>query len=146
MTTPPNFPLFQPATKKWMAYLNRFECVLDAANLDDIPSNRKKAYFLSFCGLAVFETETALLAPCTVKLVTWEELQEVLGKHYAPKPSRIARRHAFRRRIQGDGESINDYLAALRSAALQCSFRDQRELDDVLLDQLICGVRDRRLQ
>ncbi|KAG8125130.1 hypothetical protein E2320_020445 [Naja naja] len=117
---------------------------MDAANLSDIPSNRKKAYFLSFCGATVFDTATAMLAPQTVKAVSWEELQEVLGNHYAPKPSRIARRHAFRQRSQAENESISEYVAALRSAALHCGFRDQ--LDDMLLDQLVCGVRDLRLQ
>uniref|UniRef100_A0A2D4HQ32 Retrotransposon gag domain-containing protein n=1 Tax=Micrurus lemniscatus lemniscatus TaxID=129467 RepID=A0A2D4HQ32_MICLE len=144
MTTPPNFPLFRLATKKWTSYINRFECILDATNLDDIPANRKKAYFLSFCGATLFDTATALLAPRTVKAVTWEELQEVLSNHYAPKPSRIARRHAFRRRSQAEDESISEYMAALRSAALQCSFRDH--LDDMLLDQLVFIVRDLRLQ
>ncbi|KAG8123569.1 hypothetical protein E2320_018876 [Naja naja] len=117
---------------------------MDAANLSDISSNRKKAYFLSFCGATVFDTATAMLAPQTVKAVSWEELQEVLGNHYAPKPSRIAHRHAFHQRTQAENESINENVAALRSAALHCGFRDQ--LDDMLLDQLVCGVRDLRLQ
>ncbi|KAG8127427.1 hypothetical protein E2320_014348 [Naja naja] len=108
---------------------------MDAANLSDIPSNRKKAYFLSFCGATIFDTATAMLAPQTVKAVSWEELQEVLGNHYAPKPSRIARRHAFRQRTQAENESVSEYVAALRSAALHCGFCDQ--LDDKLLDQLV---------
>ncbi|KAG8125219.1 hypothetical protein E2320_020520 [Naja naja] len=117
--------------------------VMGAANLSDIPSNRKKAYFLSFRSHR-FDTATAMLAPQTVKAVSWEELQEVLGNHYAPKPSRIAHRHAFRQRTQAENESISEYVAALHSAALHCGFRDQ--LDDMLLDQLVCGVRDLRLQ
>ncbi|KAG8142913.1 hypothetical protein E2320_006105 [Naja naja] len=117
---------------------------MDAANLSDIPPNRKKAYFLSFCGATVFDTATAMLAPQTVKAVSWEELQEVLGNHYAPKPSHMARRHAFRQRTQAENKSISEYVAALHSAALHCGFRDQ--LDDMLLDQLVCGVRDLRLQ
>ncbi|KAG8138846.1 hypothetical protein E2320_001635 [Naja naja] len=92
----------------------------------------------------VFDTATALLAPQTVKAVTWEELQEVLNNHYAPRPSCIFRCHAFQKRAQAEGESVSKYMAALRSAALHCRFRDQ--LDDMLLDQLVCGVRDLQLQ
>ncbi|KAG8140648.1 hypothetical protein E2320_003323 [Naja naja] len=117
---------------------------MDAANLSDIPSNRKKGYFLSFCRATVFDTATAMLAPQMVKAVSWEELQELLSNHYSLKPSRIACRHAFRQRSQAENESISEYMAALRSAALHCGFRDQ--LDDMLLDQLVCGVRDLRLQ
>lgn len=45
--------------------------------------------------------------------------------------------------IQKAGESVNEYMASLRTAALHCEFR---ELDDMLLDQLVCGVRDLKLQ
>ncbi|KAG8137998.1 hypothetical protein E2320_003932 [Naja naja] len=88
-------------------------------------------------GATVFDTATAMLAPQTVKAVSWEELQEVLGNHYAPKPSRRSPRS---QRTQAENESVSEYVAALRSAALHCGFRDQ--LDDMLLDQLVCGVRD----
>ncbi|KAG8133649.1 hypothetical protein E2320_011425 [Naja naja] len=110
--------------------------VMGAANLSDIPSNRKKAYFLT----TVFDTATAMLAPQTVKAVSWEELQEVLGNHYAPKPSRITRPCLPSKDPSGK-ESVSEYVAALRSAALHCGFRDQ--LDDMLLDQLVWGKRPR---
>ncbi|KAG8139021.1 hypothetical protein E2320_001799 [Naja naja] len=117
--------------------------MMDAANLTEIPANRKKTYFLSFCGAAVFNTATALLAPQTVKAMTCKELQEVLSNHYMLKSSRIACQYAFRRRTQAEGETISEYMIALRSAAFHCGFQD---LDDMLLDQLVCGVRDLRLQ
>ncbi|KAG8127232.1 hypothetical protein E2320_014178 [Naja naja] len=96
-----------------------------------------------FCGAAVFDTATALLAPQSVKEVSWEALQEILSNHYASKPSKIVRRLAFRQRAQVEGETISTYMAAFRAAALQCGFK---ELDDMLLDQLVYGVRDLRLQ
>ncbi|XP_032069726.1 uncharacterized protein K02A2.6-like [Thamnophis elegans] len=39
-----------------------------------------------------------------------------LTSHYAPSPSKIARRHAFHQRSQAEGESVSAYVAALRSA------------------------------
>ncbi|XP_032071928.1 uncharacterized protein K02A2.6-like [Thamnophis elegans] len=66
-----------------------------------------------------------------------------LTSHYAPSPSKIARRHAFHQRSQAEGESVSAYVAALRSAALHCEFRD---LDKALLDRLVCGLRDLKLQ
>ncbi|CAI5799292.1 Hypothetical predicted protein [Podarcis lilfordi] len=41
----------------------------------------------------------------------------------------------------GGGDS--EFLAALRKAAYHCEFRD---LDDALLDRIVCGVRDEKLQ
>lgn len=57
--------------------------------------------------------------------------------------ARMARRHAFWHQYQNKGESVSQYMAALRQAALYCEFSD---LDDILLDQLISGVRDIKLQ
>ncbi|KAG8134657.1 hypothetical protein E2320_007753 [Naja naja] len=92
----------------------------------------------------VFDTVTILLAPQTVKSVSWDDLQEILNNHYVPKPSHIASQHTFRRRAQTEGETISSYMAALHTAALHCGFRDH--LDDMLLEQLVCGVQDLRLQ
>ncbi|KAG8138807.1 hypothetical protein E2320_001595, partial [Naja naja] len=88
--------VFPPHNGNVVSYINRFKCFLDAADLADISNHRKKAYFLSFCGAAVFDIATALLAPQSVKEVSWEALQEILSNHYAPKPSRIVRQLAFR--------------------------------------------------
>ncbi|KAG8148127.1 hypothetical protein E2320_022632 [Naja naja] len=54
-----------------------------------------------------------------------------------PQSHHVSPRHAFRQRTQAENESVSEYVAALRSAALHCGFRDQ--LDDMLLDQLVCG-------
>ncbi|KAG8147945.1 hypothetical protein E2320_023036 [Naja naja] len=49
----------------------------------------------------------------------------------------------FHRWSQNEGESINDYIATLQRTAMYCEFRD---LEDLPLDRLICGVRDVSLQ
>lgn len=87
----------------------------------------------------MFETTRALLAPQTVQSVPWEMLLAKLKNHYVPMPSQIARHHAFHHRNQAEDETIHQFVAALRSAALYCDFRD---LDDVLLNRVVCGVRD----
>ncbi|KAG8139529.1 hypothetical protein E2320_002289 [Naja naja] len=143
MLTAPTFLCFHPSTETWESYINPFDCFLDAADLSEISNHRGKGYFLSFCGAVVFDIATALLVPQTVKAVSWEDLQELLSNHYSPKPSRIVRRHAFRRQVQAEGETISTYMAALRKVALHCGFRD---LEDQLLDKLVRGVRDLRLQ
>ncbi|KAG8140865.1 putative T-cell receptor alpha chain V region CTL-F3 protein [Naja naja] len=57
MSSPPSFLCFHPTTETWYSYINRFD----------------------FCGTAVFDTATALLAPQSVKEVSWEALQEILN-------------------------------------------------------------------
>lgn len=91
----------------------------------------------------MFGTARALSVPQPVHSVPWDVLIEKLRAHYAPAPSKIAQRFTFRQRLQLEEESINQYIAALQSAALYCDFTD---LEENLLDQLVCGVSDLKLQ
>ncbi|XP_013911759.1 PREDICTED: serine/threonine-protein kinase TAO1-like [Thamnophis sirtalis] len=76
-------------------------------------------------------------------LVRESVLQRTLWTHYAPRLSKYMRTHEFNLCNQKEGETINQYVAALRKAAAYCEFRD---LDELLLDRIICGVRDISLQ
>ncbi|KAG8132919.1 hypothetical protein E2320_010735 [Naja naja] len=66
-----------------------------------------------------------------------------LKNHYVPTPSQSARRHAFHHLDQAERESVNQYVVELRTASLHCDFK---ELDDVLLDRLICGLKVLHIQ
>ncbi|CAI5782902.1 Hypothetical predicted protein [Podarcis lilfordi] len=103
----------------------------------------KRALFLTVCGSEVFETARALAAPLAVQAAPWDTLTEKLKGHYTPKVSRIVARHVFHHRIQTEGETTSEFLSALRKAAYHCEFWD---LDDALLDRIVCGVRDEKLQ
>ncbi|XP_032069735.1 uncharacterized protein K02A2.6-like [Thamnophis elegans] len=138
-----NFAPFNYGSETWKSYTARFECFLVAHDLTELTDERKCAFFLSVCGTDVFHTARALTAPEPIKAVPWPVLLAKLMSHYAPSPSKIARRHAFHQRSQAEGESVSAYVAALRSAALHCEFRD---LDEALLDRLVCGLRDLKLQ
>ncbi|KAG8127037.1 hypothetical protein E2320_022107 [Naja naja] len=84
-----------------------------------------------------------IIAPDPLQMVPWAMLIQKLTQHYAPKPSCIARRHAFYWRDQAEGEPISRYMSALRNAALYCKFHD---LDEALQDRLVSSMRDIRLQ
>lgn len=116
---------------------------LVANKYEELSNTRKQAYFISFCGSEVLEAAWALVAPQPVASGPWDVLLSKLRDHYATAPSCIARRHAFHHRNQAEGESISQFVAALRSVALYFQFRD---LDNVLLDRVVCGVRDLHLQ
>ncbi|KAG8125957.1 hypothetical protein E2320_021063, partial [Naja naja] len=121
----------------WESYLDRFECFIRANNLHDSRTELKKVGFFELLWAEVFDMVAALLSPQTVLEVSWETILTVLGSHYAPKQSRIARRHAFHRCYQAEGKNISKYMAALRKSTQHCSFR---ELDDILLDKLVCRL------
>ncbi|CAI5796747.1 Hypothetical predicted protein [Podarcis lilfordi] len=105
---------FAPASESWDSYLARFDCYPQANELTEVSQERKRGLFLSLCGPEVFEIAQALVGPVAVQAAPWDMIQEKLCNHYAPKPSKIAARHAFYHRNQAEGESINNYTTALR--------------------------------
>ncbi|CAI5771650.1 Hypothetical predicted protein [Podarcis lilfordi] len=104
---------FAPASESWDCYLARFDCYLQANELTRGSVEQKRGLFLSLCGPEVFATARALVVPLAVQAAPWDTIQEKLCNHYVPKPSKIAARHAFYHRNQAEGESINNYTAAL---------------------------------
>ncbi|XP_070592891.1 sterol O-acyltransferase 2-like [Erythrolamprus reginae] len=127
----------------WDSYVARFDCFLISNGYTEISRDRKRSYFLGFCGTEMFETARALFSPTSIHDVPWQEFLSMLQDHYAPVPSCCARRYKFYHWSQLEGESINDCIAALRCVALYCEFDN---LEDYLLDRLVFGIKDGRLK
>ncbi|KAL8221256.1 UNVERIFIED_CONTAM: hypothetical protein K2H54_062383 [Gekko kuhli] len=62
-----------------------------------------------------------------------------LNKYFKPKMSAAIHRCAFHQRSQKEDESVTDYIAALQEVTHDCKFPN---LDSVLMDHLLCGLRD----
>ena len=73
-----------------------------------------------------------------------DEIVAVLTKHFEPTRSVIAECFHFRRRSQTANETIAEYVAALRRAALYCDFG--AFLEDALRDRLVGGLRNEAMQ
>ncbi|KAG8139030.1 hypothetical protein E2320_001807 [Naja naja] len=137
------FAPFDISSETWESYIERFDCFLEANDLVDLTGSRQRALFLNFCGKQMFDTARALLAPQPLNAVTWEALMAKLKNHYAPTPSRIARRHSFRWREQAEGESVSQFMAGLQTVALHCEFK---ELDEVRIQRRLLEKPDLTLQ
>ena len=85
-----------------------------------------------------------LVAPENPKDKTYNELVEKLKAHFEPKPLVIAERFNFYRRVQASGESVADFVAALRQLARKCEFGTF--LDQAIRDKLVCGLRSESIQ
>lgn len=68
---------------------------------------------------------------------------QILQDYWQPKPSEIVQRFNFHSRVQKQGESVADYVAELHQLSEHCGFQD---LENMLRDRLVCGVRDARIQ
>ncbi|XP_048485703.1 1-phosphatidylinositol 4,5-bisphosphate phosphodiesterase epsilon-1 [Plutella xylostella] len=69
---------------------------------------------------------------------SFKELIDIVGSHLEPQRSDIAERHMFRHRRQRNGESLSDYLQALKHLASTCNFKDT--LEENLRDQFVSGL------
>ena len=64
----------------------------------------------------------SLVAPENPKDKTHTDLVEKLRSHFEPKPLVIEERFNFYRQIKASGESMVDFVAALRKMATNCEF------------------------
>ncbi|XP_060520647.1 uncharacterized protein LOC132698531 [Cylas formicarius] len=128
-------------SKSWDSYKERLDFYLTANDITD--AGKKKAVFLSICGPATYDIIRSLIAPMKVTKKTYEEIIKALSDHFAPRTSEIVSRFKFYQRDQHPEESISVYIKELRRLAESCEFDN---LEIMLRDRLVCGVRDDGLQ
>ena len=122
-------------------YVERVRIYLRANGVDD--ADRQRDIFLTVIGPACYDRLVDLLAPRSPSEVPFDDLVNVLRTYYDPKPSKRVQRFYFYNRVQGAQESIAAYIAELRRLAEHCEFGTQ--LDEMLCDRLVVGVRDDNL-
>ena len=123
-------------------YTDRLGKYFTANNITD--ATRKRAILNSVVGSQTYKRITDFLAPKKPNEATYPELVDRLEKHFKPAKSSIIARFQFNSRYRRSGESIAEYLAALRALASDCTYG--QNLDEMLRDRLVCGVRDERIQ
>lgn len=126
---------FDISSKKWSAYVRRVEQFI---SLNAIANELKVATLVTVVGAVTYDLMCDLCAPDTPETKTFEALVEIVGNHLEPKRSDIAERHVFRHRRQREGESLSDYLQALKHLASTCNFR--ANLEENLRDQFVSGL------
>ena len=135
-------PEFVPGTEEWGSYVERAEHYFVANGVDT--QETRRAVLLSSCGAPTYRLIRNLSTPLKPGEKTYKEIVELVASHLQPKPSVIMQRFKFNSRVRGEGESIADFVAALRQLSEHCAFGDT--LQDVLRDRLVCGVKDERIQ
>ena len=105
---------------------------------------KQVAVLLTVIGSKPYELLHSLLAPAVPASKKYAELVAVLGDHLNPKPLVIAERFKFHHRNQRVGETVAQYMAALRKLTECCEFKDY--LEEALRDRLVCGLRSEVVQ
>ena len=123
-------------------WLERLEQWFIANELND-NADRKRALLLSNVGARGYKLLRSL-AQNKPNEKSYAQLKTLLTEHLSPKPNEIAQRYVFYKRDRRTGETVKDYVAALRKLSEHCNFADK--LEDHLRDKFVCGLNDERLQ
>ena len=112
--------------------VDRLEHYFIANDTTDVA--KKRAILLNAAGASTYRLIKTLALPGVPKDLTFEEIVEKVAAHYNPKPSVIMKRFEFNTRVQKEGESIAEFVVALRKIIEHCEF-------GTFLDDLFCDCQ-----
>ena len=133
---------FDEAMDDWESYSERLTQFF-AAN--DVADEKKVPALLSLLGNKTYKLLKNLVAPAKPHDKAYKDLVEQLGKHFSPKPLQIAERYRFHKRTQHDGESIANFVAALKELSIHCGYQGDT-LSENLRDRFIVGLSNSNIQ
>ena len=105
---------------------------------------RKWLHFFTLAGPKVFGLARDLLSPQRPEESTLDIVVDTLTRHYKPKPVLIYERYEFYSRSQKSGESVNDFVVALKALAHTCEFGTT--LSEMLRDRFVMGLYSDKIQ
>jgi len=103
----------------------------------------KKAYFLSWAGIHIFELENNLFGSENLHQQTYEQITEKLTEHFKQKRHIVAARYEFFKRQMRDSQIHKEWVADLRGIARECQFVCQSDgclfnyVSEMIRDQII---------
>ncbi|PAA75827.1 hypothetical protein BOX15_Mlig026022g1 [Macrostomum lignano] len=114
----------------------------------EVKEEAKVATLVTAIGEEAYTVLRNLCLPAKVSDKSLAQLTKILEDHYAPKPSELAARFRFQRRLQQPGESLAEFVASLKALSSHCNFSASPcehchfggTLDERLRDQLVFGL------
>ena len=119
-------------------WINYKEWLEEFITLNDVAENLKVSVLIACIGPKCYGLLKDLIAPAKPKSKTYTDLTKVLSDHFCPQPHKFAERYKFEKRNQLPGETVNDYVAAIRKLSTHCAYG--AFLDEALTQRLVCGI------
>ena len=113
----------------WIRWLESFETYIAALGLDEASDPRRRALLMHCLG-----TEGQPIFRTLGQTRKYKDAMKLLEAHFAAPQTVILCRIMFRQRKQKAGESVQHYIADLRSLAVFCMVGDMEE--EMIRDQL----------
>lgn len=99
---------------------------------------------MHYIGAKAFDILCDKLNPKDPYEEQYDTLKNTLEEFYSPAPLEIAENFRFHQRKQKEGESLQDYVAALQKLSINCKFGDY--LKTALRNQFVFGLQSKRIQ
>ena len=122
----------------WVEYSERFEMYLTANGIGE--DAIKRAVLLSTIGGPTYKLLRSLVGDA----IETTSFADLVKAHLRPAPNVIAERFHFFKRDRKSGESVSDYITALRRLSEHCGFA--AELNTYLRDRFVCGLNSEGIQ
>lgn len=119
-------------------YLERFEIFVSLNAIDDV--KEKTQWLCGYGGSHLYSKIKAVCSPAEPITVNYTILKPKLKALLCPTSVEIVERSRFHTREQKPGESVSQFVLALRSLAEHCNFGT--ELDKALRDRFMMGLAD----
>lgn len=140
-----------PATRSeaWRKWKKLFNVFLKASGVSKKPKEVQASLLVNLVGPAGYEIFTTFTYAEGESEDDIACLLEKFDSHFGTKPNITMSRYKFFTRSQDVGESIDQYVTALRVLSQSCEFAELR--DGLIRDKIVCGiasnmVRDRLLR
>ena len=126
---------FNEGEEEFDSYLARINLFFTA---NEIKDDKKVASFLTLGGPKIYALTKSLLSPKDPASCSFKEITDALKAHYKPRVIVIYERYKFYSRSQKSGESVADFVAAIKALAHSCEFGTG--LNDMLRDRFVMGL------
>ena len=136
------FAEFSPSKDDIRYYFRRFELELRVFNVTQDAD--KRDLLLRCIGSQLFKLVNDNFDPVSPDEKDYAEIKTFLEQYFKPATNIHAERTKFSQRFRRNGESISEFVSALRTLAVNCKFKNT--LDERLRDQLILGINDSNIQ
>lgn len=129
-------------TDEWTSWAERLELYFDANEIED--AKKRVEILLTNVGTKRYTLIKNLSAPAAPREKTITEIVDLVKNHVQPVPSIIVERYKFKKCVQDDNESINQFCAKMKAATRYCEFA--AELNNHLRDQFVWGVANKTIK
>ena len=132
---------------EWKRWLRSFQLYADGKGLIIDPGKddnkvQRRALLLNCAGPDVQDIFDVLADTGSAK--DYQKAEDALTRHFAAQINTPYKRHLFREIVQGEDETIDQFVVRLKRKAQQCDYGDQMEAQ--IRDQIISKCRSNELR